>query len=51
VGFAFCKPADAIVSKIVLFFMFLNIQIDFIVLNTADEQFTLTTKKILAYHL
>jgi len=28
-----------------------NIQIDFIILQTDDEQFTLTTKKIIAYHL
>ena len=31
--------------------MFLNIQIDLIIINTDDEQFTLTTKKIIAYHL
>jgi len=31
--------------------MFLNIQINFIMLKTDDEQFTLTTKKIIAYHL
>jgi len=31
--------------------MFLNIQIDLIVLKTDDEQFTSTTKKIIAYHL
>jgi len=29
--------------------MFLNIQVDFIILQTDDEQFTLTTKKIIAY--
>ena len=38
-------------SKIVLFLMFLNIQIDLIILKTDDEHFTLTTKKIIAYHL
>jgi len=32
-------------SKIVLFLMFLNIQIDFIILKTDDEQFILTTRK------
>ena len=31
--------------------MFLNIQIDLIILKRYDEQFTLTTKKIIAYHL
>jgi len=31
--------------------MFLNIQIDLIILKPDDEQFTLTTKKIIAYHL
>ena len=31
--------------------MFLNIQIDLIILKTYDQQFTLTTKKIIAYHL
>jgi len=31
--------------------MFFNIQIDLIILNTDDEQFTLTTKKITPYHL
>jgi len=31
--------------------MFLNIHIDLIVLKTHDQQFTLTTKKIIAYHL
>jgi len=34
-------------SKIVLFLMFLNIQIDLIILKTDDKQFTLTTKKSL----
>jgi len=38
-------------SKIVLFLMFLNIQIDLIMLKRYDEQFTLTTKKIIAYLL
>jgi len=42
---------DAFFSKIFLFLMFLNIQIDLIVLKTDDEQFTSTTKKIIAYHL
>jgi len=37
--------------KFSYFLMFLNIQIDFIILKTDDEQFTLTTKKIIAYHL
>ena len=31
--------------------MFPNIQIDLTVLKTYDQQFTLTTKKIIAYHL
>jgi len=31
--------------------MFLDIQIDLIIHKTDDEQFTLTTKKIIAYHL
>jgi len=31
--------------------MFLNIQTDWIILKTYDQQFTLTTKKIIAYHL
>jgi len=31
--------------------MFLNIQIDLITLKTYNQQFTLTTKKIIAYHL
>jgi len=31
--------------------MFLNIQIHMIMLKTEDKQFTLTTKKIIAYHL
>jgi len=31
--------------------MFLNIQIDLIILKTDDKQFTLTTKKVIAYHL
>ena len=34
-------------SKIVLFFIFLNFQIDFVILKTDVEQFTLTTKKSL----
>jgi len=38
-------------SKIFLFLTFLNIQIDLIILETDVEQFTLTTKKIIAYHL
>jgi len=38
-----CTPSDAF-SKIVLFLTFLNIQIDLIILQTDDEQFTLTTK-------
>jgi len=33
------------------FLMFLNTQIDLIILDTDVEQFTLTTKKITAYHL
>jgi len=31
--------------------MFLNIQIDLIILKTDDKQFMLATKKIIAYHL
>ena len=31
--------------------MLLNIHIYFIILKTYDQQFTLTTKKIIAYHL
>jgi len=31
--------------------MFLSIQADLIILKTDDEQFTLATKKITAYHL
>jgi len=31
--------------------MFLNIQIDLLILKTYDGQFTLTTKKFIAYHL
>ena len=31
--------------------MFLSIQIDLIILKTDGEQFTLTTKKIIVYHL
>jgi len=31
--------------------MFLNIQMDLLILKTDDGQFTLTTKKIVAYHL
>ena len=38
-------------SKIFLFLIFLSIQIDFIILETDVEQSTLTTKKIIAYHL
>jgi len=34
-------------STISLFLMFLNIQIDLIILKTYDQQFTLTTKKSL----
>jgi len=34
-------------STIFLFLMFLNIQIDLIILKTYDQQFTLTTKKLL----
>jgi len=34
-------------STIFLFLMFLNIQIDLIILKTYDQQFTLTTKKSL----
>jgi len=37
--------------KIFLFLTFLNSQIDLTILKTDDEQFTLTTKKIIAYHL
>jgi len=39
-----CALSDAF-SKILLFLMFLNIQIDLIILKTNDEQFTLTTQK------
>jgi len=38
-------------SKMFLFLTFLNIQIDLILLETDVAQFTLTTKKIIAYHL
>jgi len=31
--------------------MFLNIQIDLIISKKDNEQFSLTTKKIIAYHL
>jgi len=31
--------------------MFLNIQVDLIILKTDDKQLTLTTKKVIAYHL
>jgi len=34
-------------SAIFLFLMFLNIQVDLIILKTYDQQFTLTTKKSL----
>ena len=37
--------------KFSYFFMFLNIQIDLIILKTDDKQFMLATKKIIAYHL
>ena len=37
--------------KFSYFLIFLNIQIDMIILETDVEQFTLTTKKIIAYHL
>jgi len=40
-----CALSDTLFSKIVLFLMFLNIQIDFIILKTDDEQFILTTRK------
>ena len=38
-------------SQMFLFLMFLNSQINLIILKTDDDQFTLTTKKITAYHL
>jgi len=41
-----CALSNAF-STIFLFFMFLNIQIDLIILKTNDQQFTLTTKKSL----
>jgi len=31
--------------------IFLNIHIELIILKTDDEQFTLATKKVIAYHL
>jgi len=31
--------------------MFLSIQMDLVILKTYDQQFTLTSKKIIAYHL
>jgi len=34
-------------STIFLFLMFLNIQIDLIILKTYDQQFTLTAKKLM----
>ena len=37
--------------KFSYFLIFLNIQIHLIILDTDVEQFTLTTKKIIAYHL
>jgi len=46
-----CALSDAFFSKIFLFLMFLNIQIDLIILMTDDEQFTLTAKKSLHIHL
>jgi len=42
-----CPLSDAFFSKISYFLMFLNIQIDLIILKTDDEQFTLATKKSL----
>jgi len=41
-----CTLSDTF-STIILFLMFLNIQIDFIILKTYDQKFTLTTKKSL----
>ena len=38
-------------SKIFLFLMFPNIQIDLNMLKTEDKQFTFTTKKITGCHL
>jgi len=42
-----CALSDVFFSKISYVLMFLNIQIDLIILKTDDEQFTLTTKKSL----
>jgi len=44
-----CALTDAFFNF--LFSMFLNIQIDLIILKTDDKQFTLATKKIIAYHV
>jgi len=41
----------ALFLKFPNFLMFLSIQIDLLILKTYDGQFTLTTKKIIAYHL
>ena len=41
----------ALLLKFPNFLMFLNIQIDLPILKTYYGQFTLTTKKIIAYHL
>jgi len=41
----------ALFQKFPNFLMFLNIQIDLFILKTYDGQFTLTSKKIVAYRL
>ena len=43
--------SDVFFLKYSYFLIFLSIQIDLIILETDVEQFTLTTKKIIAYHL
>ena len=42
-----CALSDAFFLKFSYFLMFVNIQIDLIILKTYDQQFTLTTKKSL----
>jgi len=41
----------ALFLKFPNFLMFLNIRIDLLILNTYYGQFTLTTKKVIAYYL
>jgi len=46
-----CALSDVFSKNFLIFLIFLNMQIDMIILETDVEQFTLTTKKIIAYHL